>query len=178
MPVVLLIYWCLANHSITLLLKTSNYYLWWICVSSRFGVWFSFELSQVIAVRLVVAGLQTTEASNGLLIHMSGSWCFLSSRSSTGFVRKSCYTWPIHMTWAPHHLTVELWEETHSKCSKRPSQWMLKGFLRPWLGSHTVFLLPRFVSQSNSQDQTTFKIGWNRLYLPMWVLQSILVRFN
>lgn len=45
LPVVLLIYCCLANYSLILWLKTSVYYPCWICASTRLDLWLSFEIS-------------------------------------------------------------------------------------------------------------------------------------
>lgn len=65
-------------------LKTSIYYLCWICVLGKVGWWFSFETSWVILVRQQL-GLWTTVDSTGLFTHMAGQWCLKMIPGNSGW---------------------------------------------------------------------------------------------
>lgn len=105
---------------------------------------------------------------------MADSWCFLSSGSSTGFVCRSnilgLSTWLALLSVWQLRTEGQLPEGKHSEMPSRCSYDLdLEA---------TVSLPPHCVGQNNSQVQSRFKMRWNRLYLPVGVLQSILVIFN
>lgn len=92
-------------------------------MSTRFGGWFSLEGTQAIAVRQWL-GLQTTEGSSALFIHVAGRWCFSSGGSSAG-VDAGAITLGLSMRLGllmVRQLSSER-EHLKSKCSKRPGGW-------------------------------------------------------